>query len=254
MDQNSTAYPTRRPPAPIPQPIPSRGNVRKTYIIVRIMRSSILDPLFTPTKQALLRPTILQPDKRWYFRELARQLHLQPSSIQRDLAALTEAGILERHYDGNRVYYQAQRECPIFPELEQILIKTVGVIDVLREALKTVQKKIKIAFIYGSIASGKALAESDVDLMIVGDAGLERISRVFQGIDTRLGRQVNPTVYTVPDFKRRLAEESHFLRSVLGSPVLFVQGTRNDLEGAREAASDEPQRAARSPRRGGARP
>ena len=68
-------------------------------MIVRIMRSAILDPLLTPTKQALLAATILQPDKRWYFRELARQLHLQPSSIQRDLTALTEAGILERHYD-----------------------------------------------------------------------------------------------------------------------------------------------------------
>ncbi len=222
------------------------------------MRSSILDPLFTPTKQALLAATILRPDKRWYFRELARQLHLQPSSIQRDLTALAEAGILDRHYDGNHVYYRAERECPIFPELEQLLIKTVGVVDVLREALKPVRKKIRIAFIYGSTASGKARAESDVDLMIVGDVGLERIARVFQGIETRLGRQVNPTVYTVPDFKQRLTEESRFLRAVLGSPVLFVQGTRNDLEGltekpAREAASDEPRRAARSPRRGGAR-
>jgi DNA-binding transcriptional ArsR family regulator len=220
------------------------------------MRSSILDPLFTRTKQALLAATILQPDKRSYFRELARQLHLQPSSIQRDLTALTETGILERHGDGNRVYYQAQRECPIFPELEQVLIKTVGVVDVLREALKPVRKNIKIAFIYGSIAAGKAHAESDVDLMIVGDVGLERIARLFQGIETRFGRQLNPTVYTVADFKQRLTAESHFLRIVLGSPVLFVQGSRNELEvlaekRAREAASNEPRRAIRRPRGGG---
>src|SRR5438093_4384932 len=95
-------------------------------------------------------------------------------------------------------------------------------------------------------------------LMIVGDVSLERIARVFQGIETQLGRQVNPTVYTVPDFKQKLTEESHFLRTVLGSPVLFVQGTRNDLEGltekpACEAASDESRRAARSPRGGGPR-
>ena len=221
-------------PALDPRSPDIRYSVRKTCIIVRIMRSSLLDPLLTPTKQALLAATILQPDKRWYFRELARQLHLQPSSIQRDLTALTEVGILERHYDGNRVYYQAQRECPIFPELEQLLIKTVGVVDVLREALKPVLKKIKIAFIYGSIASGKARAGSDVDLMIVGDVGLERIARLFQSIETRLGRQVNPTVYTVADVQQRLTEESHFLRTVLGSPVLFVQGTRNDLEGLTE--------------------
>ena len=220
------------------------------------MRSPILDPLFTPTKQALLAATILQPDKRWYFRELARQLNLQPSSIQRDLAALTEAGLLERHHDGNRVYYQAQRECPIFPELEQILIKTVGVVDVLRGALTPTRKNIELAFVYGSIASGKARAESDVDIMIVGDVGLERIAKLFHGIETQLGRQVNPTVYTVQDLHRRLGEESHFLRTVLGSPVLFIQGTRNDLERLAEkptgeTASDQPRRTSRSP--GGSR-
>jgi predicted nucleotidyltransferase len=171
---------------------------------------------------------------------------------------MTEAGILKRHYDGNRVYYQAQRECPIFPELEQVLIKTVGVVDVLRQALKPVRRNIKIAFIYGSIAAGKARAESDEDLMIVGDVGLEKIALLFHGIETGLGRQVNPTVYTVADFQQRLTGESHFLGTVLGSPVLFVQGTRDDLEGftekpAREAASDEPRRASRSPRGGGTR-
>ena len=223
------------------------------------MRSSILDPLLTPTKQAVLAATILQPTKRWYFRELARQLQLQPSSIQRDLTALTNAGLLERHLDGNRVYYQAHRECPIFPELEQILIKTVGVVEVLRETLKPARRKIDIAFIYGSIASGKARPESDVDMMIVGDVGLDRIAKLLHGVETRLGRQVNPTVYTVQDFRRRLGNESHFLRTVLGSPVLFIQGARNDLERlaekpAGEAASDQPRRTSRSPSGSRARP
>src|SRR5438105_9233389 len=195
------------------------------------MRSSILDPLLTPTKQALLAATILQPDKKWYFRELARQVHLQPSSIQRDLAALTEAGFLERHQDGNRVYYQGRRACPIFPELQQMLIKTVGLVEVFRGILKSVRNHIEIAFIYGSIASGKARAESDVDIMIVGDVGLETIARLFHGVEAQLGRPVNPTVYSVEDFQRRLKQESHFLRTVLGSPVLFIEGTRNALEG-----------------------
>src|SRR5438876_12220182 len=223
------------------------------------MRSSILDPLFTRTKQALLTATILQPDKRWYFRELARQLQLQPSSIQRDLTAFTEAGLLERHQDGNRVYYQARRESPIFQELQQILIKTVGVVEAFRGILKPVRNHIEIAFIYGSIASGKARAESDVDIMIVGDVGLERIARLFHGVETQLGRPVNPTVYSVEDFQRRLKQESHFLRTVLGSPVLLIEGTRSDLERlaekpTRETASDESRRTARSAGRRGARP
>ena len=186
-------------------------------MIVRIMRSGMLDPLFTPTKQALLTATILQPDKRWYFRELARHLHLRPSSIQRDLTAFTEAGLLERHEDGNRVYYQAHRQCPIFLELEQILIKTVGLIEVFRETLKPIRRKIDVAFVYGSIASGEARGDSDVHVMIVGSAGLADVARLFQGLERRLGRQVNPTVYTAVEFQKRVSRESHFVRTVLGS-------------------------------------
>ena len=140
-----------------------------------------------------------------------------------------------------------------------MLIKTVGVVDVFRGILKPVRNDIEIAFIYGSIASGKARAESDVDIMIVGDVGLETIARLFRDVETQLGRLVNPTVYSVEDFQRRLKQESHFLRTVLGSPVLLIEGTRSDLERlaekpTRETASDESPRTARSAGRRGARP
>ena len=228
-------------------------------MIVRIMRSGMLDPLFTPTKQALLTATILQPDKRWYFRELARHLHLRPSSIQRDLTAFTEAGLLERHEDGNRVYYQAHRQCPIFLELEQILIKTVGLIEVFRETLKPIRRKIDVAFVYGSIASGEARGDSDVDVMIVGSAGLADVARLFQGLERRLGRQVNPTVYTAVEFQKRVSRESHFVRTVLGSKLLFVHGTQDDLErlaqrSEGQGSPDQSRRASRPSRRGRTRP
>lgn len=203
------------------------------------MRSLLLEPLLTPTKQRILAATILQPDKRWYFRELARHLHLRPSTIQRDLAAFAEAGLLERREDGNRIYYQADRRCPIFPELEQILIKTVGVVEVFREALAPALRKIKMAFIYGSIASDEARSDSDVDLMIVSSVGLAEIARLLHDVESRIGRQVNPTVYTTVEFQRRVREESHFIRTVLRSKLLFVHGSQHDLERLAQAAKDK---------------
>ena len=222
------------------------------------MRSSLLDPLLTPTKQALLAATILQPRKRWYFRELARHLDVPPSNIQRDLAAFTDAGLLQRHQDGNRVYYQAHQDCPIFAELERILIKTVGLVETLREIFRPIRRKIDVAFIYGSIASGEARADSDVDVMIIGSVGLAEIAKPLQGIERRLGRHVNPTVYTAMDFQRKVHEQNHFLRTVLGSKLLFVQGSQDDLEKLAQKSEgktppDQPRRTARSARRGGTR-
>jgi predicted nucleotidyltransferase len=222
------------------------------------MRSSLLDPLLTPTKQAILAAILLQPDKRWYFRELARHLQVRPSNIQRELAAFTEARLIKRHQEENRVYYQADRECPIFEELEQILIKTVGIVEVLQELLRPVQRKIDVAFIYGSIASGEARADSDVDVMVIGSVGLAEIAKLFQGIERRLGRQVNPTVYTAVEFRRKVHERSHFIRSVLASRLLFVQGSQNDLERLAQKSKgktprNQPRRTSRSPRRSGTR-
>src|SRR5712692_6799737 len=106
-------------------------------MIVRMTRSNrMLAPLLTPLKQAVLSATILRPDKRWYFRELARHLGVRPSSIQREIASFVSARILSREQDGNRVYYQADRGCPIFADLEQMLLKTAGLADVVRQAME----------------------------------------------------------------------------------------------------------------------
>ncbi len=97
--------------------------------------SSLLDSLTTRTKQRLLAATVLHPEREWYLLELARHLGVTPSSIQRDLAAFVHAGVLKRRADGNRVYFRADMDCPIFTELRSVLLKTVGLVEVLREAL-----------------------------------------------------------------------------------------------------------------------
>src|SRR5215468_2947176 len=135
-----------------------------------------LDRLFPRTRQAILIATLLQPDRWWYLSDLAKHLEVRPSSLQRELAALTSAEILRQRRDGNRVYFQANPDCPFLSELQGLLVKTAGIVDVLRETLAPFQKRIQWTFIYGSVARAEELATSDIDLMIIGQAGLSELA------------------------------------------------------------------------------
>jgi hypothetical protein len=223
--------------------------------MVRDMRrSGLLDSLTTRTKQRLLAATVLDPDREWYLLELARQLGVPPSSIQRDLAGFVQAGVLRRRSHGNRVYFRADTDCPIFTELRSVLLKTAGLVEVLREALAPLSAKIELAFVYGSIASSEEHSTSDVDLMVVGGAKLSDIASKLRRAEAQTGRNINPTVYTGQEFARKVGERSHFLTTVLQKEILFVHGGKGDLDRlargpAREAPQNKPRGVAGSSRR-----
>ena len=173
------------------------------------MRSSaLLSVLLTPPQQGIL-AAFLQPEKRWYLRELARYLEVQPSTLQRELSAFAAAGLLQRLEDGNRVYYQADRACPIYPELESILLKTVGLVELLQEALQPLAKQLALACVYGSMAAQEEHSHSDVDLLVVGQVGLAEIAAALRSVGRQIGREVNPTVYTTEEFQKKAQEGSH---------------------------------------------
>ncbi|MFN3322369.1 MAG: DeoR family transcriptional regulator [Bryobacteraceae bacterium] len=214
-------------------------------------KSRLLGALLSTTRQGILATALLNPGKSWYVNELARHLGVRPSTIQRDLVALSEAGILERREDGNRVYYQADRNCPIFRELRQIFLKTAGVADVLKEALAPLEPRLDLAFVYGSIASSEERSGSDIDLMLVGQAPLSEAAAALRGAERRLGRSINPTVYTTEEFLQRIREKHHFLTSVLREELLFLKGTQAELARLAQGAADP---AARHQRAGDRRP
>src|SRR6266498_3337135 len=108
--------------------------------------SPVLDVLLPKPRQPLLSAILLQPDRSWYLSELARRLNVPPSSLQRELAQFVGAGIVTKRQDGNRVYFQADRSCPVFQELSQMLTKTAGLADAVRSALTPLRKKIDLAF------------------------------------------------------------------------------------------------------------
>src|SRR6202050_1624564 len=131
-------------------------------------KAASLDALLPKTRQGILAAILVRPEKAWYVSELARRMGVPSSSLQRELQDLTDAGILKTHRQGRMVYYQANVDSPLFADLRGLLLKTAGLVDVLTEALKPLASKLRIVFVYGSIASGSEQADSDIDLMVVG--------------------------------------------------------------------------------------
>ena len=221
-------------------------------IMVRMLRTSpLLDALVSRTKQHILAATLLQPERSWYLVELARHLRVRPSSLQRELGQLTEAGILKRRQNGNRVYFQADATSPVFSELAQILFKTVGVVEALRKALEPLNDQIDVAFIYGSIAASSERSTSDIDLMVVGSAPLSRVAPLLRDLERRVRRPINPTVYARDEFTRRVQDDNHFLKSVLRTEPLFIKGGPDELAeltaGAKNKTPPHQQTGARRP-------
>jgi predicted nucleotidyltransferase len=198
---------------------------------IRIVRNSaVLDTLFPSVRQGVLTATLTQPDKWWYLSELADFLHTQPSSLQRELAALVQSGILEQRRDGRRIYFKAETRSPIFPDLRSIFEKTVGLLPTLRAALRPVEGGVVCAFVYGSIARREERATSDVDLMVIGKVGLAELAPSLRRAEKRLGREVNVTSYSVDEFRKKVTQGDHFLTTVLKSSLQFVKGERRDLD------------------------
>lgn len=194
--------------------------------------SGVLDNLIPKIRQAVLAATILHPDRWWYQNDLAQHLHVSPSSLQRELASLTAAGILHSRRDGNRVYYQPDPACPILPELRGLLTKTVGLIDVLQETLQPFEDKIDFAFIYGSLARSEETSASDVDLMLIGSLRLAELAPELRELEKRLQRPVNPTLFTWHEFERKVKEQNHFVTTVLKAEKMFLKGNEHELGAA----------------------
>ncbi len=204
--------------------------------------TSILDPLLARSVQEILTALLLEREKPWYFRDLAKRLDRTPSTLQRPLDSLVRAGIIKKWVEGNRVYFAADNDCPLLPELRGLLEKTVGLVDVLRDSLRSHLKSIQVAFVYGSVARGKERSESDVDLLVIGDTTLSDLSPALSKAEGRLHRPVSATVFSPAEFSKKLAAKNHFLRSVLAKEKIFVVGTADELE---ELTKPRPRRSAR---------
>lgn len=165
-----------------------------------------------------------------HMRELERRSGCAIGTIQTELKKLDRLGLVTGRRDGNRLYYRANREHPLYPDLRRIVIKTVGLVDVLRNALADAGEGIHVAFVFGSIARNEEKASSDIDLMVIGTLGLRRLTALLSGLDDQVGREINPHVMSEKEFARRRREGEHFVTQLLASELVFIVGGQNELE------------------------
>ena len=186
--------------------------------------------LFGRTRRAILALLYGHPERAYYLREIVRATGLGLGPVQRELAQLTAARIITRSDSGHQVYFRANTDSPIFADLKNLIAKTAGAADAIREALLPLQERVALAFVFGSVARGEETRESDIDVLVVGDVSFAEAVRALRDAHERLEREVNPSVYPLEEFKRRIEEQHYFLREVLSGPKLFVVGDERELE------------------------
>lgn len=189
----------------------------------------LADLLFGRTRGAVLALLYGRADQSFYTREIAREVGASVGAVQREVENLCKVGLILRKSVGSQVFYQANRDTPIFPEMWALVNKTIGIFGVLQSALRPLSKQIVAAFVYGSVARGQETAQSDVDVMVVGKATLDHVLSRLLTAERKIGRSINPTVYSVAEFKSKLAAGNHFLISVLNGRKVFLVGDEDDL-------------------------
>lgn len=195
---------------------------------------SLGDALFSRVQARVLAILFGQPDRALAITEIIRRAGSGRGAVQRELEKLTAAGILEKVVSGSRKLYRADKQCPIFAELHSIVVKTFGMIEPLQKALGSYRSKIKVAFVYGSVAKGNDTAKSDIDvLLLADDLAYSDVYSALQKAEKILGRPINPNIVTERDWKRKVTDKGTFVSKIVGQPKLFIFGSSDELSRAR---------------------
>src|SRR6266566_7785391 len=198
----------------------SFGNTKQMGILTELLSSNV--------KAEVFRLLFGLDGGPLHLREIERRSGLAVATVQQELKRLTRLGVIEARPDGNRAYYVAREDHPLYPEIRGLVLKTSGLADVLRRALEK-EERITLAFIFGSIARAREQAHSDIDLLIVGDIGLRQVTKLLGGVADKVGREINPKVFTPQEFRRRKRADDPFLSRVLAAPRIFVIGNEHEL-------------------------
>lgn len=185
--------------------------------------------MFSPYRRQVLAVLFLRPDEKFHVRELERMTGVSAGSLHRELKAMAESGLLLREKLGNQVFYRANADCTIYEELAAIFRKTMGLTSLIQEALSDLGDRIKVAFVFGSMASGHQTAGSDLDVCILGEVSLLEVVKALSRVQETLQREVNPVVMTPKKFSDLSRKKDRFVTRVLSEPILFVKANKDEL-------------------------
>jgi predicted nucleotidyltransferase len=196
-----------------------------------IKEHSISSVLFGKTRRAILLLLFSHTDEAYYYRQIVRASGLGQGAVQRELKLLSSVGIITRKTQGKQVYYQANKDCPVYEEIKNLVSKTVGYVDILKTAIAPLLDRIQCAFIYGSVAKGREKRGSDVDVLVIGDVSFSELVESLAPASVDLRREINVTVYPTGEFKSKIKKGHHFLNQVIKGQKLFLAGDENELKG-----------------------
>ncbi|HIF6626524.1 TPA: nucleotidyltransferase domain-containing protein [Serratia marcescens] len=192
------------------------------------MHDPMLELLFSEYRRKVLSLLFIEAGRAFHVREIARRTATQAGTLHKELSRLAESGILLRQRQGNQICYQANADCLIFPELAAIFRKVCGPAECLRQTLAAFGEAIERAFIFGSVASGKATAASDIDVLIVGKLSFAEVIQAVYPLQATLGREINPKLYSPEAWRAALAENSAFIQDIMQKPQLWIAGDKDD--------------------------
>jgi predicted nucleotidyltransferase len=193
-------------------------------------KSGLAGALFSSVQQHVLALLFVDPQQDFSTSDVIRFAGSGTGAVHRELSRLASSGLVTVNKVGNQKRYRANRNSPVFEELRGIILKTVGLVGPLRDALKRHSDRIQSAFVYGSIAKGGDTSGSDIDLLVLGD-GLtySELFAALQDTEKKLGRKISPNLMTAADWKRKLRNKNSFITKVAEQPKLFIFGSGDDL-------------------------
>ena len=201
--------------------------------------STIGNVLFTKTQQKVLGLLFGQPHRSFYLNEIVRLSNMGRGTITRELDRMTGSGLITQQRMGNQTHYQANQSCPVYAELVGIVRKTFGIADVIKDALSPMFDHIAFAFIFGSVAKSEESAKSDIDLLVISDKlTYADIMERLLPVESSLGRPINPTIYEMGQFKRKLNEDNAFVVRIVEQPKIWIKGDQDDIDQPRKPGKD----------------
>lgn len=210
--------------------IPNMGTDKRKSVGSAPAPSGVADALFSKVRQRVLAVLFGNHSRSFYANELIALAGSGTGAVQRELAQLEAAELVTVTRIGNQKHYQANTAAPIFEELRGLVLKTSGLVDVLRSALAPIAAQIEIAFVFGSVAKATDTAKSDIDLLVVGERlAYAELFAALEPASTRLKRTVNPTLYTRSEIDKRIRAENSLIKRVFAQPKLWVIGEHTGL-------------------------
>ncbi len=190
-------------------------------------RGILSETLFGQTRAAVLSILYGHVGSSYYLRQLARLTDTSLGPVQREMRQLVAAGLVTKKTVGAQTLYSANIHSPVFSEIKGLVTKTVGMHDILADALRPLEDQINVAFVYGSVARSRETEHSDVDLMVVGRVEFDQVVERLGEAEKVLNREINPTVYSIREFIKKL--RGNFLKNVVLEKKLFIIGDKDDL-------------------------